>query len=561
MSFYNPYEFVPLAERVCQLSDEEKRLLQNAHDVPFRDSLSGKIQVSFEAMTPFCVREGGESDDRNAAKNVNVGGKYFVPASSLKGMVRSVFEIITLANHRNGITNNRYSMRDLNSGDYELKAGSGQESGFLIKINGEFYISPCHSEQVEYKDIEEFEDVRGLQEKRTVKEKYEMISPELLDYNDRGEAWMWFFSGYMQNKKHEYVFRLPSFENLIPLRETEYEDFIFIHEDENKNKSWEYWRSKIKNYQSSSDIWEDVKNTSQAGIAPCFFRKKKLEDGTVCVRDLGFAYLYRVPYKNSIHDFIPKEFPKGGCVDLAQAVFGYVDGSDALKGRVHFSHSFIKEAKLCDERRFILGSPKPTFYPFYLEQRGRKSNKLNTYFSNGAKISGIKRYLMHNQEQKEQELGRNQNVAVSFRPLDKGTEVDMEITFHNLRPFELGALIAAINFCNKPQCFHSLGYAKPYGYGKLRVNDLRVEVDGEGYTNESMRGLYKSFVDYITSKTGMIEVQWEKAISTLFEIAQGNNNPSRCIRYPELKSKTGGIDFSSIKKKNMSLSDFSPIKK
>ena len=71
-------------------------------------------------------------------------------------------------------------------------------------------------------------------------------------FEQGGKYSMWFFSGFMNNKEHEFLFDIPmSFnsEDLIPLQEDEYQDFRFIHEIENKNASWTYWKKKIKNYQ------------------------------------------------------------------------------------------------------------------------------------------------------------------------------------------------------------------------------------------------------------------------------------------------------------------------
>ena len=108
--FYNPYSFVPLNDKLCLLGADEEEELSQVQDVPFENGYSGKIVVDFKAMSPFCVR----SADNN---NVHIGERYFVPGTTVKGMVRAVFEIVTMSNIRNGISDSRYSMRDLNSRD------------------------------------------------------------------------------------------------------------------------------------------------------------------------------------------------------------------------------------------------------------------------------------------------------------------------------------------------------------------------------------------------------------------------------------------------------------
>ena len=82
--YYNPYSFVPLSEHVFNYTKDEKAQFLYANDIPFEDGLSGKITVEFEAKSPFCVK----SQDK---VNCNINRKIFVPSTSIKGMVRSVF--------------------------------------------------------------------------------------------------------------------------------------------------------------------------------------------------------------------------------------------------------------------------------------------------------------------------------------------------------------------------------------------------------------------------------------------------------------------------------------
>ena len=54
---------------------------------------------------------------------------------------------------------------------------------------------------------------------------------------------------------------------------------------------------------------------------------------------------------------------------------------------------------------------------------------------------------------------------------------------HNLKDYELGALLAAITFCNKyEKCYHSLGYAKPFGYGNRDENGDIKDFTLTGFT-------------------------------------------------------------------------------
>lgn len=534
--FYNPYSFVPFAEHVYSLSEEEKKELDVIQEVPVDGSLSGKIEVNMEAQTPFCVRKG--NDDYS----MNVDGRYYVPGTTLKGMFRGVFEILAYCNARNGIANNRYSMRDLRSNYYELKANEKpQKGGFLLKLKGKYYVQNCKYYSVwTYKDIEDYTEKTDLKRQKTAADKYKMINRFTTD--EEGNPAMWFFSGFMNNKEHEFMFTIPEFDNseLHPIEDDEWQDFVFIHETENDNKGWKFWKRILKNYNSVAEINAE----KSPAIVPCFFRTK--EDG-FCVKDLGFSYLYRQPYSKKIHDFLPSAHSKS-TIDLAQAMFGYVDGSYALKGRVQFAAAFIKNAILLSKQTFTMGSPKPTYYPFYLQQDDIKDGKLNTYF-NKAKLSGAKRYVLQSEAKKGND--KYSTVTTSFYPIDKGAKFTSTIYFHNLHDYELGALLAAITFCNNPSCYHSLGYAKPLGYGRMKVTNCSVFECESCNTNE----LIDIFKEKIANRCGITIEAWEKSVTKLFKIASTVCDSSdKQVRYPIMNNK----EFENIKNQKYKLSDFEP---
>lgn len=539
--FYNPYAFIPLSEKVFSYTEEEKKAFEFAQDIPFKDGLSGKIHVKMIAKTPFIVKDVKEEkqeyyENYNIIKEDNKQKKYFIPATSLKGMIRSVFEIITLSNIRNYMADNRYSIRDLKSDNYSLKKGE-QKSGLLIELKNKYYIIPCESVKVPYETIKEEERV-DIKCKKTIEEKYNSLKEYIFETVD-DKTHIWFFSGYMENKENEYDFTIPDLkeDKLIDIEEDVLNDFLFIHNIENKNKSWEFWKKKLKNYNNISDIKAD----NYKGIVPCFFRTKIKEEKTV-VKDFGFSFLYRQPYPKKLTDCLPQQF-KNKSFDMAQALFGYVENKDALKGRVQFTNAYIEKAELEKGQTFVLGSPHATYYPFYLEQN---NNKLNDYFSKDAKIAGWKRMLIHKNAKKG---GKTKNKTTSsFSPLKAGTSFSFDIYFHNLHHYEIGALLSALTFCNHEECYHSLGYAKPFGYGKIKLEDLKIDIDQNTISPDK---LIQSFKDKICSQTELKENEWNEQIKSLFIIAAGEYGKKE-IRYPELK------DFNYIKKHNMSLKNFSP---
>ena len=93
-----PYHFVPLNEKVF-FPDWANQV---SHDIPFSDGEDGYIDVTLKNESPLFIRNGASQNSDNNKKeelsaHVIEDGKkrYFIPGSSLKGMIRSTLEIFS----------------------------------------------------------------------------------------------------------------------------------------------------------------------------------------------------------------------------------------------------------------------------------------------------------------------------------------------------------------------------------------------------------------------------------------------------------------------------------
>lgn len=535
--FYNPYSFVPLNNEILTFSKEETEKYEFAHDIPItKNSISGQIEVEMRAETPFCIKTNNEH-------SVNIDRKYFIPGTTIKGMFRNVFEIITLSNIKRMIADSRYSMRDLRSNDYKLKNNiNDRKGGFLIKLNNKHYIVDSYYDNYSYEEIKDSEGV-DIKNIKTISAKYRSLKEGHI-FQDEGYH-MWLFSGYMHNKKHEFLFDIPHdlTKNKYPIEDNEWKDFIFIHEKENENDSWKFWKRKLKNYSSIEEIIKD----KYEGIVPCFYRLKKENNKTI-VKDLGFSFLYRQPYNKTIHNFLPRTYHNEE-LDMTELVFGYNrDNNNNLKGRVSFSNAFINNIKIGEKQTFIMGKPKPTFYPFYLKQD--KNGRLKTYFTNDAILSGWKRNLVHNEAIKGRSKGYS-NVESSFIPIKAGATVKTTIKFHNLSKPELGALLSAITYHDYKEGYHLLGYAKAFGYGKFKILDTILKTQSYNKTTNNIKSYINDFENLLKEKSINL-TNWQNTLDKLRLLASGQYSETREIKYPSLST------FKQIKNQKLSLRDYSP---
>ncbi len=104
----SPYNFVPLSDEVYTPGWAN----QIANDIPFKDGVSGKIRLRITAETPIFVCDGhaqkapkssdtdGKTKGEEAPKECALfskapDGRFYIPATSIKGEVRNVLEILS----------------------------------------------------------------------------------------------------------------------------------------------------------------------------------------------------------------------------------------------------------------------------------------------------------------------------------------------------------------------------------------------------------------------------------------------------------------------------------
>jgi len=124
------------------------------------------------------------------------------------------------------------------------------------------------------------------------------------------------------------------------------------------------------------------------------------------------------------------------------------------------------------EKSEVLSSPKASYYPTYIRQNMGENGKIlgrthKTFMDDQPEIAGWKRYPVHANGVKSnpKPAKTSDKVLTKFIPLKEGVIFEGTIRYHNLRKEELGALLSALTFHNTENTFHSIGMAKPLGYG------------------------------------------------------------------------------------------------
>lgn len=559
-----PYNFVPLENRAFYPSWAN----HISQDIPFEDGVSGSIEYTIEAETPIFVRNGyTDRKDPDTKFSQTPNGQYFIPGTSIKGEIRNVLEILSFGKMTQ-VQDARFGIRDLSNnpeGRFYRQKIQNVHCGWLYKRlakdgSEEYLINDCGTPgRIAPEVIDEhygtalaafgqnlalnrqYADNDDEEKLRSAYNKYENILNISLENQDIEKRLSGTFSSVPDNynriiadfssngKKGCIVVTGQPSKRDPESRRGKYYEFVFFESNTNENEKVE---SQIiddfitihKNNYDYKNIWKRYLNEGKR--VPVFFMRRNGDDGPIDA--IGLAYMFRFPTANFIKGAIPIELQSNRRKDLAECIFGTAKESlKQLKGRVNISHAFAcGTPNKCNIVTTVLGSPKPSYGPLYASS--------GTWNDANAQIKGRKRYPVRTTLLPPNEGTDSQTCK--FIPLDQGTSFKGRITFHNLKECELGALIAALTFNGHPECCHSIGEAKPLGYGKVKISidklsvisikDIFAKTDDP--TQQGTDYYFNKFKDVMTESIG---TGWKNSnsIRELCALARGidkevNNN-------------------------------------
>jgi len=538
-----PFNFVPLSDKVFFPDWSE----QVSHDIPFEDGESGVIDITITAKSPIFIRNHSNDKDNPSSKFCNHNGEYYIPSTSIKGMVRSVLEIMSFSK-MSQFNDDTYAVRDLSNKELYLSKMKPTNTfcGWLKKDKeGGYVIEDCgipgriRLDKIDSKCSTRFNNNfdEKLDNDKTAKFKYELFDDIALPTkfshkkNDNGrdiyivgddkEGTIVFTGQPSARKEGEepsgkiYEFIFFNSHNEIEIEKKIYNNFKFAYFDGKSNMSEDWkWRK------------EQLNNGEQI---PVFFQKNR--DGDII--HFGLSYLYKLPYTYSIKDAIKQDIEtvirkdkEYISLDLAETIFGTTQKSIdkkedySLKGRVQFSHfkadSKPPIVKTVTTVTTVLGSPRASYYPIYIKQNYIDGEKMvengdyNTLMNENSQIAGWKRYPLHQNIPNPKKYDKDVDSATTFTPwgnYNKESNKFNEFTFsgklryHNLKEVELGAIISALTFhgCND-DFYHNIGMAKAFGFGKINI-EISLNADKQVKLLTAFEKQIKEFnVDWINSQ-------------------------------------------------------------
>ncbi|MBS4534349.1 hypothetical protein GOQ29_01810 [Clostridium sp. D2Q-14] len=282
------------------------------------------------------------------------------------------------------------------------------------------------------------------------------------------------------------------------------------------------YTSKNNEVKDFYDIFDDEKykkliKKNPEGLIVFFITEK--DDKSI--KMIGRTPYFKVPYNRSITDIL--EVNGKSTIGYADALFGFTSNEskeleddeinltrekgqnnaiESYKSRLRFSSIDIKGEFNYKFEEFLLPSPFASANAMYLEQL--EENKLSTYNDKTSKLNGYKYYHILDKVEKSK---KEPESMLSTKGVIKNDEEDIylegKIYFNNLFPDELGLLLLSLdikqilkskeyrecigeNGINIENSFEQIGGAKPYGYGKVKVEIMDLCIEKKDISFESL---------------------------------------------------------------------------
>jgi CRISPR-associated protein (TIGR03986 family) len=505
--FLNPYNFVRYLDKPEQkpTTDSPEQLLMWRCPPPPHDryvGLTGRITCTVEAKTPLFISDSHavqeDKEGHTSYRFFQYDGEPALPASSLRGMVRSVFEAVTNSCFP-VFDDRRLEFRERPEYGNKVKGGAGIVNRLPDSDNdGEIVL--CHTAKVGayYEGDDQWKNVLGqklagqpwkcgdwaVARAKRLRQGYVVrelpTAEEKLQPLDDGEEYIqgWLKitgKGEGTSKKSEFLFLNPDKHGCpgaLPFGADEMEEYNFVISGQRERG--ELPESPQSPKLSVGDlVWVEVEEEGEYGRA----------------RRIVRVQVPRIPYNHTISELLPDFLHR--CKNYnalcpACRVFGWVWDSPpedadrvAYAGRVRLSHGRPVEGTLeyADEMSLaILSAPKPTTTPFYLLDANGHPDAQVDYDTPNAQLRGRKFYRHHGEANPDEyqvsdKSDQNRTVRDALKP---SAQFTFTLEFENLVEVELGALLYALEL--EDDLVHRLGYAKPLGFGSVKVEVIEMEV-------------------------------------------------------------------------------------
>ncbi len=530
-----PYNFVRLPEGVAKASETSNaKAAIDARAIPDRskanpDTLSGEIHCTLTTASPIYIRagltpeqkqSGLESKDMSAFFYVGDDGNPVIPGSSLRGMFRSLVEIISFSKFTTDQTKQLMyrAVGDQTSVGKRYREALMDEierNTFVPKIRGG-YIKALGNDKWAINPAKEIGGATWARIK---------IDSQINRFSNRTDLYVKTDRASEKNVRHVSI-EYSDVQRWSPNPQQGYHPVVLCKSGRMHGKKTEavvfekIASKKLRIPDALVNIYrEDLSNGPEKIVGP----KGVLQDGHPIFFVLdnnaqvqlfwGHTRNFRIPYPLAPSDYIPKSVKESEALDLADAIFGFTkDKGKQYSGRVSFGQATLApnqtDIYLNNGRDItpkVLSTPKPTCYQHYLTQpapnaqvigktrdgRAKTQIALADYGTSprkavlrGTKLFWHKGNVTTKDIQVERYDKSKENVYTKIRPITANKTFSFKIRFTQLKPHELGAIVWLLNIASDENYRLKIGMGKPLGLGAIAIeSDVKLTTVKDRYSS------------------------------------------------------------------------------
>ena len=549
---------------------------------------TGKFSCVLTTRTPLFIM--GESKQENGHTEENFYRENritTIPASSLKGSIRNVIDVLTNSVIRN-VDDTRLEQRKgagefskaifgivkslpTENSDGEIEEAirirvrtKDKEGKKIISDNGNLFSKKYNKNKPDglIERIKLKESIYNLKEVEiNSKVKGQLINDDFeykkyLSNNEEGIQGVLWFSSPIHGKIYEKLLVPKKNGKIYKFSKEEYDDFEYIinqrakriNNGKDSNSSTFYYDKKTDKPDKRLEVGD-----------PLLFEVKN----GIRVEHLAFSEIPRLRYKYSPLDLVPKQYlPSDSLEELSfsEKLFGTIgdntekekknkendDKIVALAGRVFFGDAKNNEPKMIDNGKLVtlkaFGEPHPTLTTFYLDNINKDYNDKEGVYIRGRK------FYWHHEDKIDKEFssyresiempkiknkyGKYENKFAynsSLELMDINNKFEFEVYFENLTDEELGVLIYGLEL--EDDLLHKIGKGKAFGFGSCKIEITKIELENK----KRYESFYENKFEPDVDKLKYIKIAKDKYIIETKQYIK------------ELKtilSKTNDLDFS-----------------
>jgi CRISPR-associated protein (TIGR03986 family) len=523
-----PYNFVELPDQIVEILEQELP----ARDQYHTNRLTGRIECTLTTESPLYIRCGLTPNDfatwgdkpneelSDEERNVKAnffslsGNKPVIPGSSLRGMFRSIIEIISYSKMEKigedpplffravATTKKSDSLAE------SYKAGI-VKAGYLLYKNNKWKIQPAKEiEQASYawvkeRDCTPISDLIGLNDPEYHPQYIQVTFDDVYNNSKTSRKMVGNLGNENSRRKNRGVLvtsgNMKQNENV----ETKRRNHCIVFEKDESKSLIAINPALIDDYcKALTDFQKDEFSQDRGFLKdgrPVFYVQPKANKE---VEKFGQSPNFRHPYLHSKSqraaraiDFLPEKLRDKSQLDLVDAIFGFVDRIDKKEnesnkkmsnrsGRVFFGdaigHEDMRKMLIQEDAILVktLLEPKASTFQHYLvqpESTKAAQNQLMHYAKQPETDTVIRGHKLYWHKSNNYDIHHESpgeakpETSTWIKPIDLNKQFSFTIGFENLSEVELGAIQWVLAIAADPKYRLSLGMGKPLGMGAIKI--------------------------------------------------------------------------------------------